>query len=114
MALSAWIASDDIRQGLDAENTIRVIARGARYQFFVNGAPHALCLPYDPGAASTFAAGECVDGSMQDSYQSGAEAVGRLGLIAQSTASGGGGVVVRFDNMVVFSPAANDEKEARL
>lgn len=112
--LSAWIASADIRQGLGEENSIRVVAEGARYQFYVNGARHALCLPDDPGAASTFAAGECVDGSMQDSYLAGSGGVGRLGLIAQSTASGGGGVVVRFDNMVVRSPAIIDEKEARL
>lgn len=112
--LSAWIASDVIRQGLGAENTIRVIARGPRYQFYVNNVPHALCRPDDPQAASTFAAGECVDGSMQDSYLADASAVGRLGLIAQSTASGGGGVVVRFDNMIVFSPAEVDDKEARL
>ncbi len=112
--LSAWIASDDIRQGLDEENTIRVIAEGPHYSFFVNGARHALCLPDDPRAASTFAAGECIDGSMQDSYVADTNTVGRLGLIAQSTASGGGGVVVRFDNVIVFSPAAIDEKEARL
>ena len=112
--LSAWIPSPDVRQGIGEENTIRVIAEGPRYQFYVNGAPHALCLPDDAGAASTFAAGECVDGSMQDSYLAGASAVGRLGLIAQSTASGGGGVVVGFDNMIVFSPSADNGKEARL
>ena len=112
--LSAWIASDDIRQGLGAPNTIRVSATGSRYQFYVNGAPHDLCLADDPGASSTYAAGECVDGSMQDSYLAAADAVGRLGLIAQSTASGGGGVVVRFDNLLVFSPPAIDEREARL
>ncbi len=111
--LSAWIPSSDIRQGLGAENTIRVIAEGPRYQFSVNGAPHALCLPDAAGAASTFAAGECVAGSMQDSYLAESGAAGRLGLIAQSTASGGG-LVVRFDNMIVFSPSADDGKEARL
>lgn len=112
--ISAWIASADIRQGLGAENRIRVIAEGRRYSFHVNGAPQALCLPDDAGAASTFAAGACVDGSMQDSYLAESDAVGRLGLIAQSTASGGGGVVVRFDNLIVFSPEAAEEKEARL
>lgn len=112
--LSAWIASDDIRQGLGAENSIRVVARGQRYQFYVNGAAQTLCLPNDPAAASTFAAGQCIDGEMRESYQAGASSVGRLGLIAQSTASGGGGVVVRFDNMIVYSPATIDDKEARL
>ena len=112
--LSAWIASDAIRQGLSAENSIRVIAEGPRYQFYVNGVRLALCLPDEPGAASTFAAGECIDGSMQDSYRADAAAVGRLGLIAQSTAAGGGGVVVRFDNLIVYSPGGSSEKEARL
>ena len=113
-ALSAWIASDAIRQGLGAANEIRVIAEGARYRFYVNGAPLALCIPDDPGAASTFAAGECIDGNMQEAYTADMSSVGRLGLIAQSTASGGGGVVVHFDNMIVFSPTTSDEKEARL
>lgn len=112
--LSAWIASEHIRQGLGEENTIRVIAQGARYQFYVNGVAHALCLPDNPAAASTFAGGECIDGGMRDSYLADASAMGQLGLIAQSTASGGGGVVVRFDNMIIFSPATIDEKEARL
>ena len=112
--LSAWIPSDEIRQGLGAPNTIRVIATGPRYQFYVNSVLLALCLADDPDASSTFAAGECIDGGMQDSYLADAGAVGRLGLIAQSTASGGGGVVVRFDNLIVFSPPAIDEREARL
>ena len=112
--LSAWIASDRIRQGLGEENTIRIVAQGPRYQFYVNGAPLALCLPDDPDAASTFAAGECIDGAMQDSYLAASSNVGRLGMIAQSTASGGGGVIVRFDDMIVYSPAVIDEKEARL
>ncbi len=112
--LSAWIASDDIRQGLGATNTIRVIATGSRYQFYVNGVAHDLCLADDPGASSTYAAGECIDGSMRDSYLAEAGAVGRLGLIAQSTASGGSGLVVRFDNLLVFSPTAIDERETRL
>ena len=111
--ISAWIASDSIRQGLGAANEIRVIAAGARYRFYVNGVQLALCIPDDEGAASTYAAGECIDGAMQDSYRAEASGLGRLGLIAQSTAAGGG-VVVRFDNVVVFSPAATDEREARL
>ena len=112
--LSAWIASDEIRQGLGAENSIRVVADGQRYQFYVNGALMPLCLPDTPGSASTFAGGECIDGGMKDTYVADAATVGRLGLIAQSTASGGGGVVVHFDNMIVFRPAVTDEKEARL
>lgn len=112
--LSAWIASDAIRQGLGAENMIRVVAQGRRYQFYANGAPLGLCIPDAPDAASTFAAGECVGGSMQDSYRAETASAGRLGLIAQSTATGGGGVVVRFDNMLVFNPGGISEREARL
>ena len=89
--LSAWIPSDVIRQGTGAENIIRLVAEGKRYHFYVNNAPLALCLPDAPGAASTFAAGECVGGSMRDSYLADSAAAGRLGLIAQSTAAGGGG-----------------------
>lgn len=102
--VSAWIPSSHIEMGLGAANRIRIIARDFSYRFFINGAHVSLCLPDDKGARSTFAGGECVDGAMQAVYHADARHIGKLGLIAQSTATGGAGVVVRFDNLLVFSP----------
>ncbi len=112
--LSAWIPSPAINQGLAMANTIRVTAIGSRHQFFVNDVPLKLCVPDDPNAVSTYAGGECVDGSLQDTYRDDSRSAGRLGLIAQSTTSGGGGVVVRFDDMIVFSSAERGDKDAKL
>ena len=113
-ALSAWIPSAAIKQGLGAENKLRVIASGADYQFYINGARVQLCLPDDREAASTYAGGQCLDGSMQDSYRDSSARSGRIGLIAQSTATGGGGVAARFDNVIVRMPGAWNADEARL
>ena len=113
-ALSAWIASSEISQSLGAENTIRIYAQGSRYRFFINGSRVRLCIPEDRAAASTYAGGECIDGSMQETYQDDTIPPGKLGMIAQSTATGGGGVVVRFDDLIVYSPAEAGSKDARL
>ncbi len=113
-AVSAWIPSPAIRQGLNAANRIRVLAQDGDYRFFINDEPAALCLPDDPAASSTYAGGECLDGEMRDSFRDESLAPGKLGAIAQATATGGGGVVVRFDNLIVFSPAAPTEKDIKL
>lgn len=112
--LSAWIASPQINQGLGAANTIRVVARDGAYRFFINGAQALLCLPKDASAISTYAGGECIDGAMQSLYRDDSRISGKLGLIAQSTATGGAGVIVRFDNLLVFSPSESDAEEIKL
>ncbi len=112
--LSAWIASPYIKQGLGTANTIRIIARDSSYRFLINGAPVSLCMPHDASATSTYYGGECIEGEMRDSYRPGSFKSGKLGLIAQSTATGGGGVVVRFDNLLVFSPADPGDGDAKL
>lgn len=113
-ALSAWIASPRINQGTGSENTIRVMADSGVYQFFINDTLIELCIPDETSAESTYAGGECIDGSMQDTYYDKMGRTGRLGVIAQSTATGGGGVVVRFDDMIVYSPAETKSEDARL
>lgn len=109
--LSAWIAAPMIRQGLGAQNALRVIGRGADFQFFINGEPVMLCIPNDPQAVSTYANGECVEGTMQAVLHDDSMPVGRLGLIARATPAGGGGLAVQFDNMIVFSPADSPPDE---
>jgi len=111
---SAWIPSPQIKQGLGASNTIRVVAQDAGYRFYINGVQASLCLPEATGATSTFAGGECIDGTMREVYRDYANESGKLGLIAQSTATGGAGVVVRFDDLAVFSPTDSDDEDVRL
>lgn len=108
--LSAWIASPLINQGLNAENTVRVVGRSSQFQFFINGEQVNLCIPNDPNAISTFAGGECIDGTMQGVLVDDAIATGQLGTIARATQTGGGGVVIQFDNFLVFNPANNVDK----
>lgn len=112
--LSAWIGMPHIKQGLGMANTIRIIARDSSYRFLINGAPVSLCIPDDAGATSTYYGGECIEGEMRDSYRPDSFKSGKLGLIAQSTATGGGGVVVRFDNLLVFSPADPADGDTKL
>jgi hypothetical protein len=114
--LSNWIASDAIRLADDADgsgtidtgeavdNVLRVVADGDRFQFYVNGTRLALCIPDDPNAASTYSAGTCFGGQMRDTLIDSALAAGRIGLGAATTPTGGPGVIVEFDNLVVFGP----------
>ena len=60
--LSAWIPTDHIRTGLQAQNVIRVVAQGTEIRFYVNGELMTLCLSDATGATSTYAAGECIGG----------------------------------------------------
>ena len=110
---SAWIASPHIRQGLGVENSLRVVARDSNYRFYINGAQVQVCIPAEAGAASTFVGGECIDGDMLDVYYDAARPTGKLGVIAQSTATGGGGVAARFDNLLVFSPSLPGAEDAK-
>lgn len=112
--LSAWIATPHIKQGLGIANRIRIIARDSSYRFLINGAPVSFCIPLDATATSTYYGGECIEGEMRDSLRPDSFKSGKLGLIAQSTDTGGGGVVVRFDNLLVYSPADAGDGDTKL
>lgn len=107
--LSAWIKSPAVNQNMDAENILRVVGRGSQFQFFVNGEQMQLCIPNDPTATSTYSGGECIEGTMQSVLVDDSIPTGQLGALAQATQNGGGGVIVQFDNVTVFSPSKNIE-----
>lgn len=113
-ALSAWIPSPSINQDLGTQNEIRVIAQASELKFFVNGVQAMLCIPEAPGASSTYSNGECIGGRMVGGLRASEPLHGQLGLIAQATQTGGGGVVVDFDNVTVFSPSAVGRGDAKL
>lgn len=112
--ISTWIPSPNVRQGLGVDNRIRVVARRSQLEFFVNGMRMLLCIPDEPDTSSTFANNECIGGKMVERFQAPDPAQGKLGLIAQATQTGGGGVVVDFDNVTVFSPHIAVGEDARL
>lgn len=106
--VSTWIPNDAIQQGLGAMNQIRVIGRGDTFQFFVNDTPVELCIPDDPNSESTFSGGECTGGTMTSVWTDTTYPTGRVGVVAQSTLTGGAGVIVSFDNIIVTSPTEID------
>jgi hypothetical protein len=100
--LSAWIESPLINLHIGATNWLRVIARGDRFQFFINDQPVQVCVPNNPEGESTYFMGECVDGAMQDTLMDSTIPNGQLGVVALSLAEPG--VVVEFDNVLVYGP----------
>jgi len=111
---SAWIFSDAIRQGLGAQNHIEAHAQAGTYTFAINGEPVLLCLSDDPDASSTYSGGQCIGGGMVPEYRISAPEPGSLGILAQSTPSGGSGLRIRFDNFLVFAPGDAIEGVLRL
>ncbi|MBI1277447.1 MAG: hypothetical protein GC179_04905 [Anaerolineaceae bacterium] len=102
--LSTWIPSPVINQHIGAANFLRVNAKGDHFQFYVNNHLMQLCIPDDPNAESTFpATGECVGGKMLDTLIDASIPNGQLGVVAQSLDEQG--VVVDFDNVVVYGPS---------
>ncbi len=98
--VSTWIASDVIRQGVGEQNTLRVVARGDKFRFFINEQAMLLCIPDNPDGISTYSAGTCFDGQMLDELQSSDFAIGQVGVVAQTT-TGGIGVTIAFEDVVV-------------
>ena len=97
-ALSDWAETPLIHPG-QAANTIRVIAQGHTFEFFINDEQVPLCLTlWNPAVP-----GECIDSEpvmqlVDDTFPP----QGRIGLGARSFDQGG--VMVAFDNLLVCGP----------
>lgn len=100
--ISTWIQDASIGLGLDAVNTIRVLAIGDTFHFFVNDVPLHLCIPDSIEGTSTYRAGECVGGQMLDAFVDDAHDAGRVGVTALTFNAPD--VIVNFDNLVIYSP----------
>ena len=111
--MSDWIPSSHIEQGLGTSNVIRVVVRRSVFEFFINGKHMMLCIPSAANATSTFVDGECIDGAMKPSFRAVLPHKGSLGLMAEATQTGGGGVVVQFDNVIVHSPWSTGKEDAK-
>lgn len=106
--LSQWIETPSVNTGFNVANTLRIVGRADHFQFYVNDLPLLLCIPNDPNAESTwnYVESVCVDGSMQETLVDSSLAIGRIGVIATTILGGGTGVVVDFDNVLVYGPEA--------
>lgn len=102
--LSNWIETESINTGIGAENQLRVVGRGGSFQFYANDQLLLLCIPDDPNALSTYFNGNCVDGTMMDTLVDASFPSGRLGVIAMTIQGSDTGVVVDFDNLLVYAP----------
>jgi hypothetical protein len=100
--LSNWIRSPLVREGLNVTNHLRVVAQANRFQFYINEQLAQLCIPDGPNAESTYRLGQCIGGTMQDTLVDNAITIGQIGVIAQTLNESG--VVVSFDNVLVFGP----------
>lgn len=102
MELSTWIESSLVNSGIGAQNDLRVVAHGDEFQFFINGTQVELCIPDDPSASSTYLSGECLAGQMVDTLVDDSIPSGRLGVVARAYRTEG--VIVEFDNVLVYGP----------
>lgn len=102
LALSTWIASDAVQQGLGAQNRLRAVAQGNTFRFYVNGTPLMLCIPNNPSGESTYTvSGGCIDGTMQPQLVTDAvPLVGVLGVAIETQIDGA--LEVAFDDLLVM------------
>ncbi|PJF20984.1 MAG: hypothetical protein CUN56_13390, partial [Phototrophicales bacterium] len=101
--ISNWNRSSAIHQGINAQNTIRVVAVKDQFRFFINGEQVQLCIPDNPSAESTpLSNGECRGGSWQDTLIDDLIPDGRIGVTVQVGLTQPTGVVVEFDDFVVY------------
>ena len=101
---SAWITTEAIHTLEGVVNQLRVVGDGDYFQFYINGERVQLCIPDDPDGQSTMYDGICIGGSMQDTLVDDSMPFGRLGVAVQSDVGWPTGVVVDFDNVIVYGP----------
>jgi hypothetical protein len=89
-----------INTGLNAQNRIRIVARGDAFQFYINGQQVELCVPF-PGEKPTGSAAQC-QGEKTFVWHSAAFGSGKLGVVVNTYAKPG--TVAEFDDFIVTSP----------
>lgn len=100
--ISTWISSAIVRPGLNATNEIRVVAQGDSFRFYVNGETAALCIPDNPEGRSVYFMDTCRDGQMIETWTDAAIPSGQVGALALATSTGGAGVSVVVEDIVVL------------
>ncbi len=102
--ISTWIDSPAIAQGVGtAQNKLRVVSRANVFSFYVNDQLLPLCIPNDATAQSTYYAGECQGGALQESYRLPEPLYGQIGVFIETVSESG--VSVAFDDVLIQTPA---------
>ncbi len=104
-ALSEWNPSEAINTG-QAENTIRVIARGAEFSFYVNGQPMLLCPAAEGAIWDYFDPTTCNGAESTYTIEDSTYSQGRIGLAARSFDIPG--VEVGFSRVLICGPQPPD------
>lgn len=112
-AISTWIESDAIVQGLDVVNEVRVVGVGEQFQFFVNDVVVSLCIPDNPAAESTYFAGECRDGQMYELWEDARFGEGKIGVVAHNPSMHEVGVAIDFEAVIIIQPGEALHEDAR-
>lgn len=107
--VTKWLPSAAIQTGLGARNQLRIVARGDQFQFAINGIPVSLCIESDD---VTYYAGQCLNGAMTDVFVDDRFSDGQIGVAVLTTLTGGSGVAVEFDDVIVTVPANGSETAA--
>jgi hypothetical protein len=94
-----------ITNPLDATNEIRIIAKGDKFWFYVNGQRLKLCQKGE-SRESTYYAGECLSDELTDYYQDDHFKQGRIGLgVGYSESEVETPISVAFDNLLIIGPS---------
>lgn len=96
-----------INTGLNVNNRMRVVGRGDKFQFYINGQPLELCVPL-PGEQPTGNADNCL-GEKVSVWQNSAFTSGKLGVVVNTDQRPG--TVVDFDNFIVTMPASGSDAD---
>lgn len=100
--ISLWIPSPAVHQGIGAVNSLRVIARGDEFQFFVNDQQVELCIPENPEGSSTLdGAGNCM-GNMMATWVDDTIPNGQVGVVVKTLDVPN--FAVEFDNVLIVGP----------
>lgn len=100
--LSNWIRTPVVNAGMNVDNTLRVVAQGNSFAFFINGQQMSLCIPDDPLAESTYTGGVCLEGQMRDILVDDSVDAGQLGVVLFPQDERFTSITA--DNMVVLAP----------
>lgn len=96
-----------IAQPLDAMNELRIVARGSRFWFYVNGEPLLFCLKGSRRVSMWAGAKACVEGNIPTYVFNDADyKQGKLGFFVGTTVNSDPEADVRiaFDNVVILGP----------
>ncbi len=104
--ISDWGVSDAIRA---AANEIRIVARGATFQFYVNGQLMPLCLRGENRTSMWSEPGVCFTSDLQTEYRDDGYKQGRIALAVGTF--DGSAVTVAFDDLVIVGPEPADSEE---